>query len=118
MRAMGQASVFAPMGWHRRPRHGLSKYLATWNRLRRGTSILTYQLALGRPELMPELTYPLQDVKAEIDAIIWYGRNVQQNLTAEGGYTTRLELEAKLPEDLVANLVGEIRCKWPLSTHS
>ena len=27
-----------------------------WNRLLRGTAALTYQLALGRPELMPELT--------------------------------------------------------------
>lgn len=81
---------------------------AEWNRLQRGTATLTYQLALGRPELMPELTYTLQGVKAEIDAIIWYGGNVQHSLTADGGYTTRLELEAKLPEDLVADLVDEI----------
>ena len=82
---------------------------AEWNRLQRGTATLTYQLALGRPELMPELTYTLQGVKAEIDAIIWYGGNVQHSLTADGGYTTRLELEAKLPEDLVADLVDEIQ---------
>ena len=37
---------------------------------------------LGRPELMPELTCTLQSVKAEIDAIIWYGGNVQHRLTA------------------------------------
>lgn len=49
---------------------------AEWNRLQRGTATLTYQLALDRPELMPELTYTLQGVKAEIDAIIWYGGNV------------------------------------------
>ncbi|WP_288504676.1 phage late control D family protein [uncultured Pseudomonas sp.] len=82
---------------------------AEWNRLQRGTATLTYQLALCRPELMPELTYTLQGVKAEIDAIIWYGGNVQHSLTADGGYTTRLELEAKLPEDLVADLVDEIQ---------
>jgi len=82
---------------------------AEWNRLQRGTATLTYQLALGRPELMPELTYTLQGVKAEIDAIIWYGGNVQHSLTADSGYTTRLELEAKLPEDLVADLIDEIR---------
>lgn len=82
---------------------------AEWNRLQRGTATLTYQLALGRPELMPELTYTLQGVKAEIDAIIWYGGHVQHSLTADGGYTTRLELEAKLPEDLVADLAEEIK---------
>ncbi|WP_295514953.1 phage late control D family protein [uncultured Pseudomonas sp.] len=82
---------------------------AEWNRLQRGTATLTYQLALGRPELMPELTYTLQGVKAEIDANIWYGGNVQHSLTADGGYTTRLELEAKLPEDLVDDLVDEIQ---------
>ena len=82
---------------------------AEWNRLQRGTATLTYQLALGRPELMPELTYTLQGVKADIDAIIWYGGNVQHSLTADGGYTTRLELEAKLPEDLVADLAEEIK---------
>jgi phage protein D len=43
---------------------------------------------------MPELTYTLQGVKTEIDAIVWYGGNVQHSLTADGGYTTRLELEA------------------------
>ena len=101
--------------------HGQSHYCSTceyltpqavqveWNRLQRGTATLTYQLALGRPELMPELTYTLQGVKAEIDAIIWYGGNVQHSLTADGGYTTRLELEARLPEDLIADLVDEIR---------
>ena len=58
---------------------------------------------------MPELAYTLQGVKAEINAIIWYGGNVQHSLTADGDYTTRLELEAKLPEDLVADLVDEIQ---------
>ena len=101
--------------------HGQSHYCSTceylttqavqveWNRLQRGTATLTYQLALGRPELMPERTYTLQGVKAEVEAIIWYGGHVQHSLTADGGYNTRLELEAKLPEDLVADLAEEIK---------
>ena len=32
-----------------------------------------------------------------------------RSLTADGGYITRLELEAKLPEDLVTDLVDEIQ---------
>jgi len=81
---------------------------AEWNRLQRGSATLTYQLALGRPDLIPELTYTFIGVKAEIDAIIWYGGNIQHSLTADGGYTTRIELEAKLPEDLVSDLYEEM----------
>ncbi len=62
---------------------------------------------MGRPDLIPELTYTLEGVKAEIDEIIWYGGNVQHSLTADGGYTVSLELESKLPEDGVEDLVEE-----------
>ncbi len=62
---------------------------------------------MGRPDLIPELTYTLQGVKAEIDEIIWYGGNVQHSLTADGGYTVSLELESKLPEDNVEDLSEE-----------
>jgi len=64
---------------------------------------------MGRPDLIPELTYTLQGVKAEIDEIIWYGGNVQHSLTDSGGYTVSLELESKLPEDNVEDLVEENR---------
>ncbi|RPX50214.1 late control protein, partial [Pseudomonas aeruginosa] len=77
---------------------------AEWNRLQRGSATLSYVLAKGRPDLIPELTYTLQGVKTEIDAIIWYGGNVQHSLSADGGYITSLELESKLPEDLVSDL--------------
>ena len=78
-----------------------------WNRLQRGTATLSYTLAKGRPDLIPELTYTLEGVKGEIDAIIWHGGNVQHSLTADGGFTTSLELESKLPEDQVDGLYEE-----------
>lgn len=78
-----------------------------FKRLQRGSATLSYSLAMGRPDLIPELTYTLQGVKAEIDAIIWYGGNVQHSLTADGGYTVSLELESKLPEDGVEELVED-----------
>jgi Bacteriophage probable baseplate hub protein len=62
---------------------------------------------VGRPDLIPELTYTLQGVKAEIDEIIWYGGNVQHNLSPDNGYTMSLELESKLPEDTVDDLAVE-----------
>jgi len=80
---------------------------AEFNRLQRGSATLSYTLALGRPDLIPELTYTLRGVKDEIDAIIWYGGNVQHSLSADSGYTVSLELESKLPEDTVENLAEE-----------
>lgn len=78
-----------------------------FRRLQRGSATLTYNLAVGRPDLIPELTYTLQGVKDEIDEIIWYGGNVHHSLTADGGYTVSLELESKLPEDNVEDLAEE-----------
>lgn len=80
---------------------------AELNRLQRGSATLSYTLAKGRPDLIPELTYTLQGVKAEIDEIIWYGGNVQHSLTADSGYTVSLELESKLPEDKVDGLLED-----------
>ncbi|WP_426124634.1 phage late control D family protein [Pseudomonas sp. PSPC2-3] len=80
-----------------------------FRRLQRGSATLSYNLAMGRPDLIPELTYTLQGVKAEIDEIIWYGGNVQHSLSADGGYTVSLELESKLPEDNVEDLAEENR---------
>lgn len=80
---------------------------AEFRRLQRGSATLSYTLAMGRPDLIPELTYTLQGVKAEIDEIIWYGGNVQHNLSPDGGYTVGLELESKLPEDNVEDLAEE-----------
>jgi len=78
-----------------------------FRRLQRGSATLSYNLAMGRPDLIPELTYTLQGVKAEIDEIIWYGGNVQHSLSADGGYTVSLEMESKLPEDNVEDLAEE-----------
>jgi len=67
---------------------------AEWSRLQRGTATLSYTLAKGRPELIPELTYSLIGVKADI----------QHSFTPDS-YTTSLELESKLPDaDDVADL--------------
>ncbi|QVM87411.1 phage late control D family protein [Pseudomonas lalucatii] len=51
----------------------------------------------GRPDLIPELTYSLTGIKAEIAAIVWLGGNVTHNFTPDA-YTTSLELTSKLPD--------------------
>lgn len=70
---------------------------AEWSRLQRGSATLSYTLARGRPELIPELTYSLTGIKAEIGAIVWLGAHISHAFTADS-YTTSLELEAKLPD--------------------
>nr|WP_269812282.1 phage late control D family protein [Pseudomonas monteilii] len=80
---------------------------AELNRLQRSSATLSYTLAKGLPDLIPELTYTLQGVKTEIDEIIWYGGNVQHSLTDSSGYTVSLELESKLPEDSVDGLLED-----------
>ena len=70
---------------------------AEWRRLQRGTSTLSYTLARGRPELIPELTYSLVGIKQQISDIIWLGGNVQHAFTPDA-YTTSLELTSQLPE--------------------
>lgn len=80
---------------------------AEWSRLQRGTATLSYTLAKGRPELIPELTYSLVGVKAEIAAIVWLGANVRHSFTPDS-YTTALELESKLPDaDDIAELAEQ-----------
>lgn len=67
------------------------------SRILRGTATLSYTLAHGRPELMPEQTFALIGIKSEIDAVTWLGRSVVHSLTAES-YITSIELESQLPD--------------------
>lgn len=77
-----------------------------WRRVQRGSATLSYTLARARPDLIPELTYSLQGVKDEIDAVIWYGGNLVHSLS-DSGFTTALELESKLPDDAVSDLADD-----------
>ncbi|HHZ6883920.1 TPA: phage late control D family protein [Pseudomonas aeruginosa] len=80
---------------------------AEWKRLQRGTATLSYTLARGRPELLPDQTYTLAGIKAEIAAIVWLGGNLRHSFTPES-FTTSLDLESKLPDgDDVADLAEE-----------
>lgn len=80
---------------------------AEWNRLQRGTATLSYTLARGRPELIPDQTYSLLGIKAEIGAIIWLGGNLRHSFTPDS-LTTALELESQLPDgDDLAGLADD-----------
>lgn len=85
------------------------------SRLLRGSATLSYTLAQGRPDLIPEQTYSLLGVKEEIDAITWLGSSVSHDYSSSG-FTTSLELENHLPEldditelaDLANNYTGVV----------
>lgn len=80
---------------------------AEWSRLQRGTATLSYTLAKGRPELIPDQTYSLTGIKAEIAAIVWLGGNIRHSFTPDA-FTTSLELESQLPDgDDIAGLADE-----------
>ena len=66
---------------------------AEYARVQRGVATLSYSLARGRAELVPEMRYRLVGVKAEIDAVVWVGGNVEHRLSAGGGYVVGVEME-------------------------
>jgi len=66
-----------------------------WLRRQRQASTLSYTLALGRPALLPEMTFSLHGIKGPIDAVTWLCSRVIHRIE-DGGYTTELELETKL----------------------
>lgn len=69
-----------------------------WRRLQRGVATLSYTLALGRADLIPEMTFSLSGIKPEISAVVWLCSRVVHNLS-DSGYTVALELENQLAED-------------------
>lgn len=79
---------------------------AELNRLQRGTATLSYTLAKGRPDLVPDMTYSLTGVKADIAEIIWLGGNIRHSFTSDS-YTTSLELESQLPDGDVSDLADK-----------
>lgn len=70
---------------------------AAWARLQRGVATLTFTLAEGRPDLMPELPARVSGIKPQIDAIDWTLTKVMHSLT-DSGYTTQVELEVRTSE--------------------
>lgn len=80
---------------------------AEWKRLQRATATLSYTLTKGRSELIPDQTYSLTGIKAEIAAIVWLGGNIRHSFTPDA-FTTSLELESQLPDgDDIAGLADQ-----------
>jgi uncharacterized protein len=67
---------------------------AELNRTQRSQATMDYTLALGRPDLYPELPVYLNGFKPDIDDESWLAKRVRHTI-ADGGYTTALELEMR-----------------------
>ncbi|MCU7964033.1 phage late control D family protein [Shewanella sp. SW32] len=76
---------------------------AMWDKLQRGVATFTITLAMGRPELFPELPVNVSGFKPQIDNSDWLLTRVEHNIT-DTGYTTGIELEVKNSE--VAEVAG------------
>ena len=67
---------------------------AEFARVLRSQATMSYTLALGRPELFPELPVTVSGFKPEIDATPWLIEKVTHSI-GEGGFTSSLELEVR-----------------------
>jgi len=67
---------------------------AELNRTKRSQATLDYTLALGRPDLYPELPVYLSGFKPQIDDESWLIKRVRHSV-GDGGFTTGLELEMR-----------------------
>ncbi|MEG8268639.1 hypothetical protein MKR64_08930 [Acinetobacter baumannii] len=66
---------------------------AKLNHFKRTAETLSYKLARGIPDLVPEQTFLFIGIKEQIDEIYWLGTTITDTLDSSGGYTTDLQLE-------------------------
>lgn len=67
---------------------------AEWQRLQRQNASMSYLLALGRPELQPEMTFSITGIKASLDDTRWLCQRIAHRID-NGGFMTSIELEIK-----------------------
>ncbi|EPE9436999.1 TPA: contractile injection system protein, VgrG/Pvc8 family [Escherichia coli] len=70
---------------------------AKWQQLQRGAASFSITLARGRAELYPEMHGTVTGFKSEIDSQDWIIAKAEHTID-NSGFTTQLELEAKIPE--------------------
>lgn len=70
---------------------------AKWQQLKRGAAEFTLTLAYGRADLYPEMHGTVSGFKTDIDDQDWVIAKASHTIDGNG-FTTRLELEAKIPE--------------------
>ena len=64
-------------------------------RIGRGKAVMEFPLALGRPDLFPDVPIKLTGWKAEIIAHDYVIEEISHSMDGAGGLTSKLKLEAK-----------------------
>lgn len=67
-----------------------------WARLQRGVASFSLQLAEGRAELYTEMPVKVSGFKQPIDDAEWTITTLTHTVSADGGFTTSIELEVKI----------------------
>lgn len=71
---------------------------AKLNHFKRTAETLSYKLARGVPDLVPEQNFLFIGIKEQIDDIYWLATTITDTLDASSGYTTELQLEVFFPD--------------------
>ncbi|MFK8257768.1 contractile injection system protein, VgrG/Pvc8 family [Erwinia sp. AnSW2-5] len=69
---------------------------AEWRKSQRMSATLTFTLARGRPELIPEMLVNVEGFKDLIDKFTWVITNVDHTIDADGGLISNVTLELLL----------------------
>lgn len=73
-----------------------------WEKSQRMSAALSFGLAMGRPELTPEMLIEVSGFKELIDKHKWIVSNVEHTINSRGGFTSQVELEVVLKGTVVA----------------
>lgn len=82
---------------HRDEASATATAIAAYRKAQRAIAHLSYKLALGQPELIPEMPTIVYGIKDGIDRMDWTLTNIKHTLD-DNGYTTSIELERTLGE--------------------
>lgn len=75
---------------------------AEWKKIQRISATLSFGLAMGRPELTPEMLIEVSGFKQLIDKHKWIVSSVAHTINSGGGFTSKVELEIVLKDTVVA----------------
>ena len=82
---------------HRDEKSATDTAIAVYRKAQRAVAHLSYKLAMGQPELIPEMPVMVYGIKDSIDRMDWTLTNIKHTLDGNG-YTCQLELERTLGE--------------------